>query len=57
MIIITIINYIALFSYFFIALYNDYANVKKLKAKNIPRYQDTLITNLKILIHVHMYKK
>ena len=47
----------ALFSYSFIALYNDYANIKKLKAKNIPRYQDTLITNLKILIHVHMYKK
>ena len=38
------------------AIYYDYANVKKLKAKNIPRYQDTLITKLKILIHVQEIK-
>ena len=56
MIIIMIIIYIALFSYPFIALYNNQVNVEPKKLKNIIKYRDKLVRKLEIYIYT-LYKK
>ena len=55
MIIIMIIIYIALFSYPFIALYNNQFNVEPKKLKNIIKYRDKLVRKLDIYIYIYIY--
>ena len=52
MIIIIIIIHIALFSYSFVALYNDQVNVEPKSLKNIIKYRDKLVTKLKKYIYI-----
>ena len=56
MTIIMIIIYIALFSYPFIALYNNQVNVEPKKLKNIIKYRDKLVRKLEIYTYTS-YKK